>query len=139
MQQPLTRLSEDNYVKPAKTKSESYSLDKLEEILENYSETAITAIPVGTLVKYFSKVDGKDKYRPGGRLINKSGLPKYVVLSNGKRSWSVQVEGTKFFRRMTDDEIKDEYEDIISEKNDIIKKLKDRLGKYENVDDVKID
>lgn len=127
----LTRLSEDNYVKPPKTKSESLTLNELEDIFEDYTETPIDQISVGSYIKYFSKVNGKDKYRPGGKLINIKGLPNYVVLTNGKSTWSVQVQGTRFFKKMPLTEIKNEYNQIIDELEAENNTLKEKILKLE--------
>ena len=45
--------------------------------------------------------------------------------------WSVQVEGTIFYKKMGIKEIKYEYEEIIKELNGKIKKLKDRIKELE--------
>ena len=67
------------------------------------------------------------KFRLGGVLANKDNADKYIILSNGTFSWSVQVNTAIFFKKMTIDEIKEEYEDIIHDKNLEIKQLKKEI------------
>lgn len=71
-------------------------------------------------------------FRMGGQLFKNNGLPEYVILKSGTNAqWSVQVKDTVFYRKMTLDEIKQEYEDIIKKKNEKIQALKEKLKKYE--------
>ncbi len=71
-------------------------------------------------------------FRMGGQLFKNNGLPEYVILKSGTNAqWSVQVKDTIFYRKMTLDEIKQEYEDIIKKKNEKILALKEKLKKYE--------
>ena len=46
----------------------------------------------------------------GGQLHKNTGLPDYVILSNGASQWSVQVKNTIFWRKMTSNEIKEDYQ-----------------------------
>jgi len=104
-------------------------------LLEDYKETSIMNIPLGTHVRYFSTVDNKKLFRRGGFLKLNNGLPKYVILSNGKNDWSVQVKNTVFYKKMSIKEIKEEYEDYIEELlanieklNKIVKLYKQKCG-----------
>jgi len=73
----------------------------------------------------------------GGSLLNNQGLPDYVILSNGSNSWSVQIDGTIFFRKQSLKEIKEEYNKIISEleeeKNNIVLTNKGLVSKIESL------
>jgi len=110
----LVGISKDNYTRPLVTKTDMVTHEQLEEMFDDYQEMNIEDIPVGAHVRYFIINDkGQEKFRPGGKLINKSGMPVYVVLTNGKVSWSVQTNNAKFYKKMTLDELKDEYEDDI--------------------------
>jgi hypothetical protein len=78
---------------------------------------------LGAHIRYVTKVNGHNKFRLGGALINKTGLPKYVVLINSDaKTWSVQIKNTIFYREMSRDEIKEEYEEVIDELEDQIEK-----------------
>ena len=81
-----------------------------------------------------AKIPSKAKFRYGGKLSHNKELKekKYVMFNNGSISWSVQVEGTQFYRRLTMTEIRDEYEQEIDELEEEIRKLKKKLDKYRN-------
>ena len=59
----------------------------------------------------------------GGFLSNKNNPDKYVILTNGRKSWSVQVANSVFYRKMTNEEIKEEYEEELNEVKKLSKKL----------------
>lgn len=121
------RLGKDKYKRPKLTLQDKLDEEEIEDKLDDYVEVEnIGQVALGTHMRYFTKVKGKKKFRLGGILINNSGLPKYVVLTNGKLSWSVQVKDTTFFRKMTVEEIKEEYEEIIEEFEAEINKLKEQ-------------
>jgi hypothetical protein len=131
----------ENYIRPKVTATEKLTPEQIEEKLENYSQTDIANIPLGVHVRYFKTVNGKKKFCSGGILRVNTGLPTYVLLSNGELTWSVQVKDTIFFRKMTNSEIstehKKENEDYeksindLSEKNRILSD-KIRLLELEN-------
>jgi len=130
----LTRFTNDDYIKPDVTETAliNNDVDKVEEKLEDYIEAPIEDIQVGSLVRYFVVKNGAKTYRQGGRLINKNGLPAYVVLSNGKNSWSVQVASAVFYRRMSIKEIELEYKSTIDELEDENESLKEDNKKLKN-------
>jgi uncharacterized protein YeeX (DUF496 family) len=117
MAAPLqTKLNKDNFIRPKMTFTDKLSNDEIEDMLEDYKEvTDIYKIPLNTHLRYITTVNNVKKFRTGGVLYNNTGLPKYVILSNGKNSWSVQLKDTTFFRKMTIAEIKKEYEDLIED------------------------
>ena len=83
-------------------------------------------------MRYFiTNEDGQQQFRLGGFLKNKANAHKYIMLSNGKSAWSVQVEGAVFFRQMSHDDqinqIHQMYEEKLQEKDATIKKLKDHI------------
>jgi hypothetical protein len=123
----LVRLGDDKYVRPKKTYSDNVGKDEILRALEDYIEDDIENIKLGTSVRYFA---GK-KFRFGGNLINISGLPKYVVLSNGQKSWSVQMKNTKFFKKLSLKDLKQDYEDALNFKTLENKNLHRKLDKYE--------
>lgn len=116
------RLGNDNYIKPKQTMTDKLTREQIAEQLEDYKQVAdISKVPVGSHVRYFSiDKEGKKKYRPGGTIMKNDGLPKYIILTNNVSSWSVQVEKTIFYRKMTLKEIKQEYIDQIKEKEKVI-------------------
>jgi hypothetical protein len=73
-------------------------------------------IPIGTHLRYFDNKNNQMKFRTGGILTVNSGLPEYIILSSGKVSWSVHVNTSIFFRRITLKQLKEEF-DILNKKN----------------------
>jgi hypothetical protein len=125
-----------NYIRPKTTLQEKLTSDEIEQKLEDYTEVDnINKIPIKSHLRYYTlKRDDKGNmskvFRLGGNLINKDNSDKYIILSNGKVSWSVQTKNTIFYRKMKINEIKDEYETIIEELKDEIMKLKKDNKKY---------
>ena len=101
---------------------------EIKEKLEDYVQIKnFDNVLLNTHIRYFTKVKKNKKvkkvFRLGGFLKNKNNKDLYVVLTNGKASWSVQVKDSIFFRKLNLDEIKEQYEDEIDE-------LKYQLKKY---------
>ena len=110
------RLSRDtSYKKTTKTYQEKLSPDEIKKKLEEYKQVDdIKEVPLNSHLRYFSinTKTGKKQFRLGGFLtkINKD----YVILSNGSLSWSVQINSTVFFQKMTFSELKNELTEKIS-------------------------
>lgn len=129
----MPRLGNDNYARPEKTFQEKLSTEEIKEKLRDYKKVEdITKVPVKTHLRYFSLVqdpnEGKTKklFRMGGVLENKDNCDKYVVLSNGKQSWSVNCQKSVFFRKLTTTEIHDKYNEEIKGLKKVIKKLQEK-------------
>ncbi len=122
------------YSRPKSTFTDNLTKEEVEKKLEDYKKVDdISAVPIGTHLRYFIKKDGELVFRMGGNLKINTGLPKYVILVNAEGvQWTVQVEGTIFYKKMSLEEIKEEYESIIKELNGKIKKLKERIKELEN-------
>ena len=99
------------YSKPDKTYQESLSNQDIKEKLKEYKKVVdIRTVSIGTHIRYFS-IDPKSKekiFRLGGTLNKVDPEGKYVVLSNGSITWSVQIPNAIFFQKMTDVEFKEE-------------------------------
>ena len=121
------------YDRPKSTFTDNLTKEDVEKKLEDYQKVDdITQIPIGTNLRYFTKKDDELVFRMGGNLKTNTGLPKFVILKNAVGvEWSVQVENTIFYKKMTIQEIKDEYEEIIKELNGKIKKLKEKVKELE--------
>jgi len=127
----MTRLGNDNYSRPEKTFQEKLSTDEIKEKLKDYKKIDdISKVPLKSHVRYFSLVDDGNKmkklFRMGGVLENKDNCDKYVVLSNGKASWSVNCQKSVFFKKMTSAEIHDKYNEEIKSLKKVIKSLKEK-------------
>lgn len=134
MQRPyVKRLNKDEYTRPKMTFTDKLTNDDIETLLEDYKQVDdINKVPVGTHLRYFTVKNGVKKFRTGGLLYNNVGLPKFVVLTNGNKSWSVQVKDTVFFKKMSITEIKEEYDDIIDELEKKIAELEQKNNNLRN-------
>lgn len=133
-------LLEDDYVKPKYTASDLITAEELKKRMENYEildKEQVADLVSNTRIQYFEvKENGDYKYKPGGVII-KNGYPDYLVLTNGRRSWSVQLVNHVICKEMRVEDVKAKYEKIISKKDAQIKeliyfsnKLKKELMKY---------
>jgi len=130
--------NKDNYKRPEITYTEKLSKSQIRELLFDYEEIKniknLEKIEPGVHIRYFENKDGEIKFRTGGIMtVNK--YPDYIVLSNGKLSWSVQIKSCVFFRRITIKEVRDEYEKELIKldaENKGLKKLLDDVSKKYN-------
>jgi hypothetical protein len=115
-------IKDSDYKRPVLTYTDKLSKKEIESLLLDYEKVDdITLIPTGTHLRYFENKDGELKFRLGGTLTIKTGLPDYCILSNNKVSWSVQIKNTIFFRRISIKEIREEYEEkLLNKEKDII-------------------
>jgi hypothetical protein len=133
----------DKYVKPtndSKTFQESLQEDDINVLLQDYIEVDfddLVKIPMNTHLRYFNikqTPNGEQKlFRMGGTLVNKDNPQEYLVVSNGKHSWSIQVKNAIIYRKLTNDEIKEEYKNIISQKDNEIKKYKKEIKRLRSL------
>lgn len=137
MTTPFTsKLGKSEYERPKKTFTENLNEDDINNMLEDYRKVEnIYQVPLNTHMRYFTTINGKKKFRTGGSLVHNQGLPKYVMLSNGKNSWPVQVKDTIFFSKMSTTDIKEEYEaelDELEQENKMLRKqlheLREKFG-----------
>ncbi len=121
------------YDRPKSTFTDKLTKEDVEKKLEDYKKVEdLKEVPLGTHLRYFTKKDGELIFRMGGNLKNSANLPTYVILINAQNiEWSVQCKDTIFYKKMTIEEIKEEYENIISELNGKIKKLKEKIRELE--------
>tara|TARA_B100001093_G_scaffold518511_1_gene603619 strand:+ start:780 stop:1280 length:501 start_codon:yes stop_codon:yes gene_type:complete len=123
-----TRLSRDtSYNRPKKTYQQKLSPEEIKEKLLEYQQVDdITKVPLNTHVRYFSfnSKTGEKQFRLGGFLTRKEPDDPYVILSNGKSSWSVQKNSSIFFKKMSIKDLRLEYEDTIKKLTKDNKKLK---------------
>jgi hypothetical protein len=134
IQQNQQRLSQERYNRPDKTIQDKLTKEEIAEKLQGYVKVDnIAEVPLNTHLRYFTTEINKKtgaterKFRLGGFLTNNLNNKKYIILSNGKLSWSVQTENTIFFRKKSIEEIINEYEDKLKNKDNIIDKLEDKV------------
>lgn len=119
-------LINDGYKKPITTATELLSPEEIKTRLKNFYRLLpdnIIDLPINTRIQYFQVLpENKFKYRSGGTLIiNKA--PLYLILSNGRKNWSVQLDSHIIFAGEDIDKIKEEYEKKLLEKDKKIKHL----------------
>lgn len=145
------RLSRDKgYSRPEKTYQETLSNQEIKEKLKEYKKTDdIRTVSIGTHIRYFNyNPKTKEKiFRLGGTLNKIDPEGRYIILSNGTTTWSVQIPQAIFFQKMSEMEFKEELKkelkkEILTEaqspNDDIeilkkeIKNLKIKLDKYKD-------
>ena len=115
------RISKDDYKRPKHTIQDKMTEEEIEEKLEDYIEIEdIFKVPLNSHIRYYTLIPGKDgeikkAFRLGGQLKNKDNADKYIILSNGKVTWTVQMDTSILYRKMTLEEIKEDYENIIKD------------------------
>jgi hypothetical protein len=111
------RLGNDNYKKDGKSMQQALSPNEIKEKLQEYVQLDnIDDTPINSHIRYFTvdKKSGKKQFRLGGFLTKNEN--EYVVLSNGKVSWSVQKNNSIFFKKMAYEDLKQELIEKISNK-----------------------
>jgi len=107
----IPRLGKTNYEKSGKTYQQTLSNQDIKDKLKDYKKVDdIRRVSIGTHCRYFS-VDPKTKereFRLGGNLNKVDPEGRYVILSNGKVNWSVQIPITIFYQKMSEAEYKEE-------------------------------
>ena len=108
---------------------DNLSPDEIKEKLEEYKRVDdITTVSLNSHLRYFiiDEKTGDKQFRLGGFLTRIDKEKGYVILSNGQLSWSVQLNKSIFFKKMTFQELKKELvEDVGKIYMDEIKKLKE--------------
>ena len=112
-----------------KTFTGNLTKDEINEKLQDYKLVDdISKVPLGTHLRYFVMKDGTKLFRMGGNLKRNLDLPKFIVLVNALGTeWTVQVKDATFYKKMSIKEIKDEYDGIIEELHEKIKKYKTKI------------
>lgn len=129
-----TRLADKPYSRPPQTYQDTLTPEQIREKLQDHTKVReLSEVPLHTHLRYFvDKEDPKTKkverlFRVGGRLIKKDQCDKFVVLSNGKASWSVNTTTATFFRPLTMDEVHQRYKSKIQSLENTINHLKMKL------------
>ncbi len=126
------RLSNDkSYKPPEQTYQSTLSKEDIAKKLEGYTRVEsnkLHKIPLNTHIRYFvmNPKTGEKQFRLGGYLTKIGDNNEYMVLSNGNFSWSVQYANTIFYKKMSNDEFK---EQVVTEIEDDIKKKMEYLMK----------
>lgn len=123
--------SDTRYKRPDKTYQETLTENDIKDKLRDYAKVDdLTTVPLQTHLRYFVYRENPTTkkterlFRLGGRLVNKDKCDKYVVLSNGNHSWSVNTSTAVFFRELRVNEVREKYEGIVQHLKDKIERLK---------------
>lgn len=123
-------IGNDGYVRPKKTYTDQLDDADIEDKLAEYVKVDnIDDVPINSHLRYFTlemdKKTGTMKrlFRMGGFLVKKDENNKYVVLSNGKKTWTAQLATSVFYKKLSLSDIKEEYENEIENLKKINKKL----------------
>ena len=118
-----------------KTFTGNLTKDEINEKLQDYKLVEdISKVPLGTHLRYFVIKDGVKLFRMGGNLKRNLDLPKFIVLVNALGTeWTVQIKDTIFYKKMLIKEIKEEYDNIIDELHEKIKKYKSKIEEKDNI------
>ena len=119
-----TSIKNSTYVRPPITYTDRLTKEQIETLLIDFEEIKnIEDIHIGTFIRYFEDKDGELKFRVGG-VLKVKGLPDYIVLNNGKVGWSVQVKNCIFFKKISLESVRDEFKQILINKDVELDKLR---------------
>lgn len=115
--------------KEKKTFTSNLTKEEINDKLQDYKLVDdISKVSLGTHLRYFVIKDGIKLFRMGGNLKRNLDIPNFIVLVNAVGvEWTVQIKNTTFYKKMSLKEIKDEYDSIIEELHEKIKKYKIKL------------
>ncbi len=120
------KIDRTNYQRPVQTYQDNLTKQQIKEQLKDYKEANdITMLSIGCHVRYFSTDPKTNKklFRLGGTINKIDPEYRFIILTNGTLSWSVQIANTSFWKKLTESEYKEELKDeirkeIITEKTD---------------------
>ena len=125
----LIRISKDNYIKNGSEIQKNLSNEDIKILLEDYTDVndVKKELKLGMHIRYYTIKNSKKKFRMGGNIIKIDDEYKYIVLSNGTITWSVQLNNSILYRKLNYNDIKQIYDTEIEEKNINLKKCKKKI------------
>jgi len=128
-----TSIKNSKYQKPEITYTDKLTKEQIETLLIDFEEIQdIEEVPIGTFIRYFDLIDGELKFRVGGILSVKRPKEGYIYLKNNLINWPVQLNRALLFRKITNAEIKKEYDDKLFKKDLEIAELVSYIKKLTN-------
>lgn len=108
-------------------KQQSYTSEEIQSQLRNYVRLTSNDVPnliEGDRIKYFEVLEsGSFKYKPGGYVVlNRH--PDYLVITNGRKNWCVQLESHIVYKALDYDVLETRLNSIIASRDAQIHKLK---------------
>lgn len=121
----------NDYKKPIVTFTDKLSKKDVAEMLTNYEKiyeknkmSQMDELELGSHIRYFETVNGIVKFRMGGTVIVKTGLPTYLVLTNGAQKWSLQmIKCDAIFKLINVSKLRLEYTEIIRKKDQQLEEM----------------
>lgn len=132
------------YIRPVLTYQDRLTNQDIKEKLKEYTIVEdITSISLGEHIRYFiiDPNTKKRKFRLGGTLELIDSEKRYIKLSNGNIKWSVQINNTIFYKKISNEELrielkKDLHEEIMTEIQSEVKLQNDNMiSKYKKLVD----
>jgi hypothetical protein len=124
-----------NYERPELTATDLMNPNDIKKRLINHElirNEELEHITSNTRIQYFEVTKDAIRYKSGGFLIiNK--YPTYFILANGKTSWSVQLKNNIFYREISLNRVKEEYENKIKKQNMVINELRFKISSMEKI------
>lgn len=118
----------DNYKRPLKTFQDTLENEDIKQMLKDYIPVEdIFSVSLNTHIRYFIFKNGQRLFRLGGNIIKINADKGYIILSNGKTNWSVQVKDTVFLKKINVEDVKAKYEEKLIKYKKKIKKLEESL------------
>uniref|UniRef100_A0A6C0H7L7 Uncharacterized protein n=1 Tax=viral metagenome TaxID=1070528 RepID=A0A6C0H7L7_9ZZZZ len=120
------------YQRPNITYQERLTNTDIKEKLKDYIIVEdINNVEIGTHLRYFiyDNISKTKKFRLGGNLCKIDNLGRFLTLTNGHIKWSVQIPNTIFYKKLSNEEYKEELKkeimtELESDNNDLIKAKK---------------
>lgn len=139
-----TRITKDKFKKTGNTVQDNLTQEDIDILLEEYNEIDnIYQLKPGIHVRYYTTLTNKQNiekklFRMGGTIVKVDFEKKYIVLSNQKITWSVQLNDKNIiYKKMTTEEIKEFYENelnsVETEQQHIKSSYKDMQKKYQEL------
>ena len=131
----LIKISKTKYKKPKNTVHDSLTQEDIDILLEEYAQVEnYNQLERGLHIRYYSiiktKSTEKKLFRWGGTIINIDLDKKYIVLTNGRITWCVQLNNNNIlFKKMSISDIKDFYENELDTIQSTVILAKNKLKK----------
>lgn len=96
--------------------------DDINKLLDDYEEISNNdELNIGMDIRYFQIVTkgniNQKLFRFGGKIINIDLKKGYIILTNGKVNWSVQLQNVIIYKKISIEEIKTLYENDLDTKD----------------------
>lgn len=94
-------------------------MNQFSEELKGYAKIDnFTDVAIGTRIKYTMDDTEETILCKGGKLTGKDHANQYIMLANGLSGWSVPIDGSFFFRKMTRAEEMEELHSFYKKKSE---------------------